>query len=179
MGTTSEKFVLNVIAREKKGVGVKKKPFPRIPRKSSKSKGAFPNSLHPKTGPTVQAMINALLKTGGMKSRAAKILGCDVGTITNRQKESPAIEAALTEAESRRLDEAETMLDKNIKKGNERAIEFFLSKKGRLRGYGTDSKDEDDGFDLGKVVADWQAMLEETKPPSLSNPSVLEVGPKE
>ena len=46
-------------------------------------------------------------------------------------------------------------------------------------GYGQVPKDKDDEIDLGKVVADWQAMLEETKPPSLSNPSVLEVGPKE
>lgn len=114
-----------------------------------------------------------------MITKAAKVLFCDVKTITNRMREYPEIQEALELAEASRLDQAETMLDKNIKKGNERAIEFFLSKKGRLRGYGTDSKDEDDGFDLGKVVADWQAMLEETKPPSLSNPSVLEVGPKE
>jgi len=91
-------------------------------------------------------------------------------------REYPEIQEALELAEASRLDQAETMLDKNIKKGDQRAIEFFLKNKGKSRGYGTDPKDDEP--DLEKVVADWQAMLEETKPPSLSNPSVLEVGPK-
>jgi len=121
-------------------------------------------------------MIDALLKTGGMKSRAAKILGCDVGTITNRQKEFPAIEAALTEAESRRLDEAETMLDKNIKKGNERAIEFFLSKKGKSRGYAYDKEEEE--MDLATVIETFQKGLEEAKP-EFPKQVGIEVAPNE
>ena len=175
---TSRKTDLKTVAKEKKMARVKKQPIPRIPRKSSKSKGTFPNMRHPKTGPTETEIIAVLTRTHGMLSKAARILGCDRKTISNRLKEFPSIGQALEESEARRLDEAETMLDRNIAKGEQRAIEFFLSKKGRLRGYGTDSKDKDDEIDLGKVVADWQAMLEETKPPSLSNPSVLEVGPK-
>jgi len=154
-----------------------KKAIPRIPGKSSKSKGTFPNKSHPKTGPSVQRIIEVLLRTGGMKTRAAKILACDVGTITNRMKEFPEVAVAIEEAQESRLDEAELMLDRNIAKGEQRAIEFFLSKKGRGRGYATDPKDNEP--DLETVIALFEAGLAESRPPSLSNPSVLEVGPKE
>jgi len=153
---------------------VKKKPFPRNPRKTSKSKGAFPNPLHPKTGPSIQKIIATLLKTGGMKTRAAKILACDVGTITNRMKEFPEVAVAIEEAQESRLDEAETMLDRNIAKGEQRAIEFFLSKKGRGRGYGTDSKDDEP--DLQTVVELFQRSLEEAKTEFPMQP-VVEVAP--
>ena len=178
-GTTSRKSGLKAVAREKKGASVKKKPIPRIPRKTSKSKGTFPNKSHPKTGPTVQAIIEALLRTGGMMSKAARILNCDVKTITNRMKECPEIEKALAEAEDRRLDEAETMLDRNIGKGDQRAIEFFLSKKGKARGYGADLKEKDDVTDLGTVIDLFEKALEEEKPPGFPNRSVLEVAPTE
>ena len=111
-------------------------------------------------------------------SKAARILSCDVKTLWNRRKEHPEIQEALEQAEAIRLDNAEMRLDKNIENGDQKAIEFFLKNRGGSRGYGQVPKDKDDEIDLGKVVADWQAMLEETKPPSLSNPSVLEVGPK-
>jgi len=156
---------------------VKKKPFPRIPRKSSKSKGTFPNPLHPKTGPTVQAIIQALIKTHGMQTKAAGILNCDTKTISNRIRQFPAIQEALEQAEAIRLDNAETRLDQNIENGNQKAIEFFLKNRGGSRGYGQNLKDKDDEFDLGKVVADWQAMLEAEKPSSFSQPSAIEVNP--
>ena len=90
-------------------------------------------------------------------------------------REFPEIENALVEAENQRLDQAEMSLDRNIKNGNEKAIEFFLKNKGKSRGYGQNLKDTDDEFDLGKVVADWQAMLEAEKPSSFSQPSVIEI----
>lgn len=154
-----------------------KTAIPRIPRKSSNVKGSFPNMRHPKTGPTVQAIIDALIKTHGMMSKAARILNCDVKTISNRMKECPEIAEALEEAEAIRLDEAETMLDKNVKKGDQRAIEFFLSKKGRLRGYGTDSKEKDNVPDLGTVIDLFEKSLEEMKPPGFPNRSVFDVAP--
>ena len=109
-------------------------------------------------------------------SKAARILNCDVKTITNRMKECPEIEKALAEAEDRRLDEAETMLDRNIGKGDQRAIEFFLSKKGKARGYGADLKEKDDVTDLGTVIDLFEKSLAEAKPPSFSQSSVTEVG---
>jgi len=110
-----------------------------------------------------------------MMSKAGRILGCARKTISNRLKEFPAIGQALEETEAHRLDEAETSLDRNIKNGNQKAIEFFLKNKGASRGYGQIPKDKDDEIDLGKVVADWQAMLEAEKPSSFSQPSVIEI----
>ena len=54
-----------------------------------------------------------------------RIIHCDIKTITNRMREYPEIQEALELAEACRLDEAETMLDRNIAKGNQKAIEFF------------------------------------------------------
>ena len=140
-------------------------------------KGSFPNNVHPKTGPSVQAIIRALLRTGGMRTKAARILSCDIKTITNRMKEYPEIQEALELAEARRLDDAEMMLDSNIKKGNQRAIEFLLSKKGKDRGYGHDKEEEKD-LDLGTVIDLFEASLAAAKP-SFANRSVIEVVPNE
>jgi len=155
-----------------------KKPFPQIPQKTSNLKGTFPNKKHPKTGPTETEIIAALTKTHGMMSRAARILGCDRKTISNRLKEFPSIGQALEETELRRLDEAETSLDRNIKNGHQRAIEFFLKNKGKARGYGRDN-DQDQEVDLATVIEKFQAALAETQPTELPKQPVIEVGPKE
>jgi len=181
MGTPSRKLDLKAAAREKQKLVVKKKakkPFPRIPRKSSKSKGTFPNKSHPKTGPTETEIIAALTKTHGMMSKAARILGCDRKTISNRLKEFPAIGQALEESEALRLDEAETSLDRNIKNGNQKSIEFFLKNRGRSRGYGLDNE-QDREPDLETVIATFQTALEETRPSELPKPPVIEVAPNE
>ena len=127
---------------------------------------------HPKTGPSVEAIIQTLIKTGGMRTKAARSLHCDTKTIVNRMREYPEIQEALEEAEARRLDQAEMMLDKNIGKGDQRAIEFFLSRKGRGRGYGTDLKDDE--LDLATVIKLFETELAASKPPSLSDRSVIE-----
>jgi len=159
--------------RGKQEPSLKKKPFPRIPQKTSKLKGTFPNKKHPKTGPSVQRIIEVLLRTGGMKSRASKILGCDLGTIGNRMREFPEIANALVEAENQRLDQAEMSLDRNIKNGVQKAIEFFLKNKGKARGYGRDN-DQDQEMDLNIVIEKFQKALEETKP-EFPMPPVIEV----
>jgi len=155
-----------------------KQPITRISQKTSNLKGTFPNKKHPKTGPTETEIIAALTKTHGMMSKAARILGCDRKTISNRLKEFPAIGQALEESEALRLDEAETSLDRNIKNGNQKSIEFFLKNKGKARGYGRDN-DQDQEMDLETVIATFQAAIEETRPSELPKPPVIEVGPKE
>lgn len=167
------------MARGKKEPRVKKKAKKLITRNSRKStNGTFPNNSHPKTGPTVQTIIKTLIKTHGMRTKAARILHCDIKTITNRMKEFPEIQEALEEAETRRLDQAETMLDRNVGKGNQRAIEFFLAHKGKARGYGHDIEEEK-GADLGTVIEMFEASLEAAKPPGFPNRSVIEVAPNE
>jgi len=155
-----------------------KKPFPQIPQKTSNLKGTFPNKKHPKTGPTETEIIAALTKTHGMLSKAARILGCDRKTISNRLKEFPSIGQALEESEALRLDEAETSLDRNIKNGSQRAIKFLLAHKGKTRGYGHD-KEGDEEVDLGTVVEIFQKALEETRPTELPKQPVIEVNPIE
>lgn len=155
-----------------------RKPIPRIPRKNLQLQGTFPDKRHPKTGPKVKAVIAAIIKTNGMISKAAKILFCDVKTITNRMKENPQINEALEEAEAIRLDRAETMLDRNIKKGNQRAIEFYLLHKGKARGYGQELKRVEDDKNLASIIDAWQAALESTKPPLITEHSVVKVVPR-
>ncbi len=167
------------MARRTKEANVKKKskkPFPQIPQKTSNLKGTFPNKKHPKTGPTETEIIAVLTKTHGMLSKAARILGCDRKTISNRLKEFPAIGQALEESEALRLDEAETSLDRNIKNGNQKSIEFFLKNKGKARGYGRDN-DQDQEMDLETVIATFQAALEETRPSELPKQVAIEVNP--
>ena len=72
------------------------------------------------------------------------------------------------------MDEAETMLDRNIKNGSQRAIEFLLAHKGKTRGYGHD-KEGDEEVDLGTVVEIFQKALEETRPTELPKQPVIEV----
>ena len=163
------------MARRTKEANVKKKskkPFPQIPQKTSNLKGTFPNKKHPKTGPTETEIIAALTKTHGMLSKAARILGCDRKTISNRLKEFPSIGQALEESEAHRLDEAETSLDRNIKNGHQKAIEFFLKNKGKSRGYGQDPKDDEP--DLQTVIEKFQKALEETRPTELPKQPVIE-----
>jgi len=94
-------------------------------------------------------------------------------------KEFPEVAVAIEEAQESRLDEAETSLDRNIKNGMQKSIEFFLKNKGKSRGYGQDPKDKDDEIDLEKALANWQAMLEAEKPSSFPQLSVIEVDPNE
>jgi len=132
---------------------------------------------HPKTGPKVTAIIEALLRTGGMMSKTARILRCDVKTLWNRRKEHPEIQEALEQAEAIRLDNAETRLDQNIENGNQKAIEFFLKNKGASRGYGQ-NKEGDEEVDLGTVIEMFQKGLEEAKVEFPMQP-VIEVNPIE
>jgi hypothetical protein len=66
-----------------------------------------------------------------MRTKAEKTLHGDVKTITNRMKEFPEIQEALEEGGTIRLDNAETMLGRNIARGDQRPIEFFFQKKSR------------------------------------------------
>ena len=93
-------------------------------------------------------------------------------------REYPEIQEALEVAEARRLDQAEMMLDRNIAKGNQKAIEFFLKNKGKARGYGHDNE-QDQKMDLGAVIELFEASLEAAKPPGFPKQHVLEVAPIE
>lgn len=77
----------------------------------------------------------ALRKNGGIISNVAKACDVDHSTISHRLARTPALQAIRKEAQESCLDLAESMLIKNIQKGDNTAIIFFLKTIGKHRGY--------------------------------------------
>ena len=84
---------------------------------------------------TVKQVAEALRKSGGLKTEAAKQLGCVPTTIANyigRHDELKKVEAQCVEDQ---LDIAESALFQHIEGGNIPALLFYLKCKGKHRGY--------------------------------------------
>ncbi len=84
---------------------------------------------------TVEQVGKALRESAGLRSVAAKKLGCSPSTVLNyltRHSQLLEVEAEAVEAN---LDRAEAKLMKKIDQGNMAAICFFLKCKGKHRGY--------------------------------------------
>jgi hypothetical protein len=77
----------------------------------------------------------ALRKASGIKSLAAKMLGCSPATIRNYCARHPELEDVIAEAVEDTLDLAEAKVKQAIGKGDLRAAFFFLECKGKHRGY--------------------------------------------
>jgi len=84
---------------------------------------------------TAEQMIAALVKSGGIKSAAAKLLGCGSSTVKRYCKKYPTIQQAADEAREAMVDFAESQLIKQIRNGNMTAIIFYLKTMGKGRGY--------------------------------------------
>jgi len=84
---------------------------------------------------TVKQIEEALKKTGGFYTFAAKELGCCYQTVSTCVRESPYLQKVKQEIEEEILDIAEIQLIKKIRKGNIGAISFYLKYKGKDRGY--------------------------------------------
>lgn len=93
---------------------------------------------------TAAQMIDALEKSGGIQTAAAKALGCHRNTVGRYIREMPTVKAAADAAMFKNLDIAEAQLLRFIRgkakgqKPHEQldAIKFYLRTKGRQRGYG-------------------------------------------
>lgn len=83
---------------------------------------------------TTQEIIDAVKKTDGRLTFAAKLLGVAYSTMMNYIKR-PGVAEAIKEAQENELDFAEHQLKKNINRGDQRAVEFLLKTKGKHRGY--------------------------------------------
>lgn len=70
-----------------------------------------------------------------MISPAARILGCDRGTIMDMAKRIPAVQVALEEENELAVDMSEIALFQAVAAGKVDAIKFHLKCKGRGRGY--------------------------------------------
>jgi hypothetical protein len=76
----------------------------------------------------------AIVKAYGNLSTAAKSLSIERATLY-AWIESEGLEEAVQEGRNKRLDFAESMLDKGMKDGNMTAIIFYLKTQGKSRGY--------------------------------------------
>jgi hypothetical protein len=76
----------------------------------------------------------AIVKAFGNLSTAAKSLAIERATLY-AWIESEGLEEAVQEGRNKRLDFAESMLDKGMKDGNMTAIIFYLKTQGKSRGY--------------------------------------------
>ena len=82
-----------------------------------------------------KAMIEALVKSLGVVTTAAKIANIDRGSHYNWLKEDPEYKAAVDSIEDIAIDFAESKLHKRIEDGDTTATIFYLKTKGKKRGY--------------------------------------------
>ncbi len=86
----------------------------------------------------------AILATGARLAFTARILNVQLAELENKIHSSPFLQNTLREANEFILDRAELRLIELVDLGNIRAIEFFLSTKGRDRGYFNPTKTKND-----------------------------------
>ena len=86
--------------------------------------------------PTLKkAMVDALIKSLGIVTTAAKIAGIDRSTHYEWLKEDDEYKLAVESIEDIAIDFAESKLHSQIEKGDTTATIFFLKTKGKKRGY--------------------------------------------
>ncbi|MBU1065372.1 helix-turn-helix domain-containing protein [bacterium] len=84
---------------------------------------------------SVEQVVVAIEKAHGIKSQAARLLGCNRQTITNYIDRHEVIKAAFEDAKESFVDMAESKLFENIEKGDVTSIIFCLKTLGKDRGY--------------------------------------------
>lgn len=106
-----------------------------------------------------EAMLQALEKTMGIVTQACKITGVGRTTFYRYLKEDAEFAKKVRDIENVALDFAESKLHKNIDKGRETSIIFFLKTKGKKRGYierqEIDQPKADEGFRSERTVIDF------------------------
>lgn len=84
---------------------------------------------------TITEMVDALTKTRGMKTLAAKQLGCAYNTIVSYMEKYPEVAQAAVDAHENMLDAVELKLFERCMQNDITAIIFTLKTQGRKRGY--------------------------------------------
>jgi gas vesicle protein len=85
---------------------------------------------------TDDAILEAIKDSGGIMSTIARKLGVTWHTADSWIRESGDLMEALKDEKETILDMAESTLLKRIKDGDEQSAKWYLSKIGKLRGYG-------------------------------------------
>lgn len=99
---------------------------------------------------TAEQFIKAIPNTGGIVTAIARRVGCDRHTARKFIDEHPTVAAAYRDETERVLDLAETQTIKAIEKGDMQTVRYYLSTKGRNRGYV--ERQEVTGADGGAVT---------------------------
>jgi len=102
---------------------------------------------------TAKQFIEAINGSGGIISTIATRIGCEWNTAQRYIRDYPTIAAAYKNETERVTDMAETALMKAIKTGEAWAVKYFLSTKGKYRGYV--ERQEVTGADGGAIVVNW------------------------
>ena len=85
---------------------------------------------------SAQVFIDAIAGTGGIVSAIARKVGCDWNTAKKYIDQYPTVKAAYDAECEAMLDLAESTVLKNIKDGDTQDAKWYLTKKGKRRGYG-------------------------------------------
>ena len=85
---------------------------------------------------SAQTFISAIPGTGGIVSAIARKVGCDWNTANRWINEAPTVRRAYDAECEAMLDLAESTVLKNIKDGDTADAKWYLTKKGKRRGYG-------------------------------------------
>lgn len=100
-----------------------------------------------------ERIIKALRDCKGMVYLAAAQIGCDAGTIYDRQKTSPAVAECMKEEDAKVDDVAEMQLYKALLAGEPWAVQFRLRTKGKGRGY-TEKTEVEHSGKIGRAFED-------------------------
>jgi hypothetical protein len=101
----------------------------------AKAKGKKDSNRTTSVNINKKKMLEALEKSLGVVTQAAKLAGLDRGAHYKWMGNDPAYAAAVLELENVSLDFAESKLFKEVEGGNITAIIFYLKCKGKKRGY--------------------------------------------
>lgn len=85
---------------------------------------------------TAQQFIDAIPGTGGIVSAIARKVGCEWETVQAWLDKAPTVRRVYDAECEAMLDLAESVLLKNIKDGDTADAKWYLTKKGKRRGYG-------------------------------------------
>lgn len=107
-----------------------------------------------------ESFLKALRKSGGIITPACEAVGISRMTVWNWRKADHEFNAAIEEMNEMTLDIAESALLKNVQAGDTNAIKFFLSTKGRSRGYGERVDVQADGVTIVVKSEDERSKLE-------------------
>jgi len=101
----------------------------------AKTKPQDASAARESTAKLKAAMLQALEKTLGIITPAAKMVGISRETHRKWCISDPDYASKVSELESVALDFAESMLTKRMEQGSDAAVIFFLKTRGKARGY--------------------------------------------